>query len=371
MTSGKNYVILESRKAFSFGAFAKKTLSQGFLPEGRMSRATISEVAAAAGVAISTASKALNGTGAISPDTVKRIEDAAHRLGYRPNRAAQLLAGKNKSIGIILPENPVEVMKPMIDGLTETLDEYGDYGFRYRMRTFDYLVNGVEGFSDSLGDLKDQINGLIFIPVIDMDACRKLVSQLKIPKVALQSTLDPAICPSVTVDERMVGRMAAEFLSLYGNVRKVAMIAGNRQTDIHRKNFEGFDEGTRARGMEFLEAVDSFDSIENAKDLTLGLCGKYPELDGIFVSSYVSPGVCAALEELGLAGKVRVVGVDVYDRTAKCLENGSLSAIIYQNQRRQARRAVIELLAGMREGKARSVRIKPELVLQSNLSFYI
>ena len=44
-----------------------------------MARATISEVAAEAGVAISTASKALNGTGAISPETVKRIEEAARR----------------------------------------------------------------------------------------------------------------------------------------------------------------------------------------------------------------------------------------------------------------------------------------------------
>lgn len=70
----------------------KKTISSGFLPEDRMARATISEVAAEAGVAISTASKALNGTGAISPETVKRIEEAARRLGYRPNRAAQLLA---------------------------------------------------------------------------------------------------------------------------------------------------------------------------------------------------------------------------------------------------------------------------------------
>ena len=149
------------------------------------------------------------------------------------------------------------------------------------------------------------------------------------------------------------------------------MIAGSRQADIHRKNFEGFRDETMARGMNLVETVDSFDSIEKAKSLTLGLCERYPELDGIFVSSYVSPGVCAALEEMGLAGKVRVIGVDVYDRTAECLRKGSMSAIIYQNQREQARRAVIELLDGMREGTSRSVHIKPELVLQSNLSFYI
>ncbi|MDC7803459.1 LacI family DNA-binding transcriptional regulator [Sphingomonas sp. BLCC-B65] len=56
--------------------------------------ARIDEVAAAAGVSISTVSYALSGKRPISPDTRRRVVDAAHRLGYAPNAGARMLAGR-------------------------------------------------------------------------------------------------------------------------------------------------------------------------------------------------------------------------------------------------------------------------------------
>lgn len=56
--------------------------------------ARIDEVAAAAGVSISTVSYALSGKRPISPDTRRRVIDAAHRLGYAPNAGARMLAGR-------------------------------------------------------------------------------------------------------------------------------------------------------------------------------------------------------------------------------------------------------------------------------------
>lgn len=335
-----------------------------------MSKVKISEVAAEAGVAISTASKALNGTGAISPDTVKRIEAAAERLGYKPNRAAQFLAGKNKSIGIILPEEPCEVMDPLVGGLVEALDEYVNFGFRYTIRHYDSKSADPGAFSDAFNSLKDSINGLIFTPSFDIATYRETLIKSGLPMISLQIAVDDSLCRSVTVDERMVGRMAAEFLSLFESVRTVAMIAGDRSASIHRMNSEGFTSEAIARGLSVVDILDSYDSMDTAYNLTAELVGRHGELDGIFVSSYVSPAVCRCLEERGLAGKIKVIGVDIFDRSAECLKRGSLSAIIYQNQREQARRSVGELLSLMREGRAKNVHIKPELVLQSNLSFY-
>ncbi len=336
-----------------------------------MSKVKISEVAAEAGVAISTASKALNGTGAISPDTVKRIEEAAGRLGYKPNRAAQFLAGKNKSIGIILPDEPCEVMDPMVDGLIEALDEYVNFGFRYTIRHYDRTSPKPEVFTDAFDSIKDSINGLIFIPSFDISTYREPLIKSGLPMISLQIAVDDSFCKSVTVDERMVGRMAAEFLSLFDSVRRVAMIAGDRSASIHRMNTEGFTAEADARGLSVVDILDSYDSMDNAYELTSALIERHGELDGIFVSSYVSPAVCRCLEERGLAGKIKVIGVDIFDRSAECLKRGSLSAIIYQNQREQARRSVIELISLMREGRVEDVHIKPELVLQSNMSFYI
>lgn len=56
--------------------------------------ARIDEVAAAAGVSISTVSYALSGKRPISPDTRRRVIEVARRLGYAPNAGARMLAGR-------------------------------------------------------------------------------------------------------------------------------------------------------------------------------------------------------------------------------------------------------------------------------------
>ncbi|MFZ2052222.1 MAG: LacI family DNA-binding transcriptional regulator [Solirubrobacteraceae bacterium] len=53
----------------------------------------IREVAAEAGVSITTVSHALNGKGRLSNQTREHVKEVAHRLGYRPNAVARNLAG--------------------------------------------------------------------------------------------------------------------------------------------------------------------------------------------------------------------------------------------------------------------------------------
>lgn len=56
-------------------------------------RVTIRDVAAIAGVSVTTVSHALNGKGRIEAETIKRIRDAATRLGYQASHAARNLRG--------------------------------------------------------------------------------------------------------------------------------------------------------------------------------------------------------------------------------------------------------------------------------------
>ena len=53
----------------------------------------IKDVAERAGVSITTVSHALNGKGRINPETRRRVQEVAERLGYRPNAVARNLAG--------------------------------------------------------------------------------------------------------------------------------------------------------------------------------------------------------------------------------------------------------------------------------------
>src|ERR1700722_12174889 len=65
---------------------------------------SLSEVAKVAGVSLGTASSVLTGrTGfRVSAETAKRIQQAAHQLGYQPNRLARALAtGRTRLIALI------------------------------------------------------------------------------------------------------------------------------------------------------------------------------------------------------------------------------------------------------------------------------
>jgi len=335
-----------------------------------MPRVTIAAVAAEAGVSNATVSKALNGTDCISPDTVRRVNEAVKKLGYKPNRAAQLLAGKNKNIGIIMPYNPEPVFSLFDNGFTDAIAEYEEYGFTLTKIKYN-STNEAEEFPAGIAKLKETVNGLIFIGSYQAEKFIHELRSLSIPKVSLQVSVEPSLCPSVTIDDYGVGRMAANFLSLC--CRRVSMIVGDKNVNIHKHNIEGFRAEALKRSMEVTAVEESFDSFDSAHAITEKMLRQNPP-DGIFVSSYVSPAVCACLEEHGMAEKIKVIGVDIWERTVKHLQNGSLTAAIYQNQPLQARRAVDMIVSMMRESVGvipESVLIKPELEKESCLEHYL
>ncbi|MCX7523170.1 LacI family DNA-binding transcriptional regulator [Microbacterium sp. STN6] len=66
---------------------------------------TIRQVAAAAGVSIATASRALSGSDAVVASTKQRVLEVAQRLDYLPSRLGRSLAtGTTGNVGVILPD---------------------------------------------------------------------------------------------------------------------------------------------------------------------------------------------------------------------------------------------------------------------------
>ncbi|MEV8250132.1 LacI family DNA-binding transcriptional regulator [Microbacterium sp. NPDC076768] len=69
-------------------------------------RATIEEVASAAGVSRSTVSRVVNGSTAVSPEALAAVRVAIDELNYVPNRAARSLASRQThAIALIVPED--------------------------------------------------------------------------------------------------------------------------------------------------------------------------------------------------------------------------------------------------------------------------
>lgn len=338
-----------------------------------MARVSIRDVADLAGVSISTASKALNRNGRISEETMKRVTEASRKLGYVANAAGQSLSRRNKTIGIIIPENPLEVMRCFQYGFQQAMSQYERFGIQFVLKTYD-MFSEEPPFPPLLQELEPIVNGLIVIPSQDYSACLEKMQTFasKIPVVTLLTPMESFQgLATVMVNARVVGKMAAEYIGSISQARQLAIISGNRSGIIHQQNIEGFCDTAAAMGREVVFISDSGNKMDAAYCQTEKLLQTVPDTGGIFVTSYVAPGVCRALIDHGVQDKIAVIGVDLYRETAELLKSGALNAVIFQNQVQQAYTAVrmlAEHLTQRRETKA--AIIKPELVLKSNLECY-
>ena len=93
-----------------------KRKGEGSIPS--QGRVRLQDVAAAAGVSRSTASRALAGSGA-SPETMAAVVEASKRLEYRPDPAARALRTRSTGLaGIVVPG----ISNPFFAELVEALE---------------------------------------------------------------------------------------------------------------------------------------------------------------------------------------------------------------------------------------------------------
>src|SRR6266702_8774652 len=84
--------------------------------------ATITDVAALAGVSIGTVSKAVNGTGKLRAQTRDRVLAAADQLSFRPSPLARgLLTGRSYAVGLITTDSFGRFTIPVMLGAEDAL----------------------------------------------------------------------------------------------------------------------------------------------------------------------------------------------------------------------------------------------------------
>jgi LacI family transcriptional regulator len=87
---------------------------------------TLRDVARRAGVSISAASKALNGSGRLSAETRAKVRAAAEALDYRPNDLAQSLhRAHSMTVGILSTDSFGRFTFPIVEALERRLSDQG------------------------------------------------------------------------------------------------------------------------------------------------------------------------------------------------------------------------------------------------------
>ena len=144
----------------------------------RPRRATLTDVAALAGVTPGTASKAINGRGRLRPETRQRVLDAAEQLHFQPSAAAQsLLSGRSWMVGLITTDSIGRFGIPVLLGAEDALgagqtsvmlcDTRGD-AIRERHHIQALTARGVDGIivAGRRTDPRPPLPGPLSVPVV-------------------------------------------------------------------------------------------------------------------------------------------------------------------------------------------------------------
>lgn len=274
-------------------------------------RRTIRDVAKAAGVSISTASNALNGTGRTSPETIEKVRKIADEIGFRPNALARgLLTRRSHAIGMITNDTYGRLTLPMAAGVSEVLVDQGVSLFLCATNNDPRLARlHLESLLDR------QVDGIIFTATrIDPKPPSDLAA-LRIP-VVYAFAEGPAESVSFHPDDAQGARLAVEHLMSLGR-RRILHITGEQNYLAARLRAEAYRDLVGA-GAEVMFGEWSEEWGHAAIQDVFGRTGEKP--DAIFCGSdEIGRGVIDALRDIGLSipADVAVVGFDNWEVVSK------------------------------------------------------
>jgi len=206
-------------------------------------RATIRDVAKAAGVSLGTASRALNRTGRVSEDTIAAVTKVARQLGYQPDAVAQSMRRRSTGVvGLVVSDFANPLYAAIITAVESHLQAAGHALL---------LANSHNDIQRerSLIDLfrRRRVDGLILGPCgAESPALLEQVAA-DLPLVALDRDFSPS-GTGVHVDHYGGALQATRYLLNLGHTR-IALLTPGSVLRPGRDRIAGFEDAHRERGL--------------------------------------------------------------------------------------------------------------------------
>ena len=209
--------------------------------------ATLQEVADAAGVHRSTASRALNPEKAhlIGQDVVERVQAAARRIGYqRDVLAAGLRTKRSRLIGVVVPDMANLVFAPILSAIETVLAENG----------YSALIANAGGGVEQQIRIVDQliahrVEGIVLATAQQEDPVLTRCLEAGVPAVLVNRAEAAARASTVISDDINGMRLAVEHLVGLGH-RRIGHIAGPRHLSTGFLRRQGFEQAMAAAGLD-------------------------------------------------------------------------------------------------------------------------
>jgi LacI family transcriptional regulator len=264
-----------------------------------MERPRLRDVAARAGVHVSTASRALNPQTRplVRVATLRRVDAAAASLGYETNAIARSLRTRRTStVGLLIPDLTNLVFPPTVRGI-----EDGLVGSGYTV----LLVNTDNDRERELRQLEAlrsrQVDGLILATATRGEPPVELARPSRLPLVLLYDVVEGVEAHSVVIDDATGTRKAVEHLRQLGHQR-IAYVAGPQTRSPAVERLQAFRQAIGDQpGHELVEVCLSFAESEGAEAFDRLLDAGHDFTAVVAASDQLALGIYDALERRGLS----------------------------------------------------------------------
>ena len=254
----------------------------------------------------------------VSKETKERILKAARELGYQPNAIARSLITKRSHMVALLfsyLDNPFYALA--LERFCLALQQKGYHALVFMMPSTD---EGVEETVHRL--LEYQVDGIITASVELSSTLCEACSDQGIPVVMFNRFQDVDSASSVTTDNILGGRMAADHLVETGH-QKIAMISGWQRSSTSRDRQTGFEAALAQSGKPlFRHEIGHFDLAETrAATLRLFDVPVANRPDSVFIANdYMaleSMSVMRDVLKIRIPDDVSVIGFDDIPQAAQ------------------------------------------------------
>ncbi len=205
---------------------------------------TMDDVAKAAGVALSTVSRALTDNPRVAPPTRKRIQKLAREMGYVPSAIARGLATKRTfSLGVVVRD----IVDPFLAELVRLIDVYAlEFGYSLILC---HSGNDERREKAAINILRQQRVDAIIMP--DSSISDSFLSQVVHNGIPLVLTNRPGYPYSIDIDDVGCGELATNHLLDLGH-RRIAYIDGSLRCKIESdERLKGYRRALEKRGLAF------------------------------------------------------------------------------------------------------------------------
>ena len=244
---------------------------------------TLTDVARAAKVGESTASRVLRNKGSFSEKVRERVLSAARNLNYVPNRIAGTLASTGSQlIGIIIPALTTSVFPDLLRGTNSVLEKAG---FQSVIGVTEYDGVREEQLIESI--LSWRPAGIITTGLEHTDRARAMLKDSRIRIAEVGDTDGQGIDIVVGFSNRGAGRAAAQYL-LRRKFRRIGYVGNQSMDDLRAgKRYEGFKDRLAEAGVSVCEEeiTTGLSSIQAGRDGLMRLLRRGSKLDVVYFAN--------------------------------------------------------------------------------------